>query len=211
MGETRRIVMFNRVTADGYFAGPDGNLDWVVPDDEIDKAGAQATSGFDTVLFGRRTYQQFESFWPHALEDAATAADPHSARRRSPELRAMATMLNEATKLVFSRTLKSVTWKNSRLSRELEPREIEAMKNQPGKDIIVFGSGSVVSQLTQHGLIDEYQFVVHPVVIGSGKTMFDGVKAPVRLKLAGARTFQNGNVVLRYAREQASNAAVGRI
>ena len=85
MGATRRIMTFNRVTADGYFAGADGNLDWVVPDDEIDKAGAQATSRFDTVLFGRRTYQQFEAFWPHALDDSATAPDPHAARRRSPE------------------------------------------------------------------------------------------------------------------------------
>jgi dihydrofolate reductase len=200
MAETRRIVMFNRVTADGYFAGPDGNLDWVVPDDEIDKAGAQATSGFDTVLFGRRTYQQFESFWPHALDDASTAADPHSARRRSPEIRAMATMLNEATKLVFSRTLKSVAWKNSRLIPELEPREIEVLKKRPGKDMIVFGSGSVVSQLTQHGLIDEYQFVVTPILLGSGRPLISNVPKASKLDLLEARPQRSGNVVLRYAR-----------
>jgi dihydrofolate reductase len=200
MGETRRIVMFNRVTADGYFAGPEGNLDWVVPDDEIDKAGAGAISRFDTVLFGRRTYQQFESFWPHALDDSATAADPHSARRRSPELRAMATMLNEATKLVFSRTLKSVTWKNSRLIHELEPDEIEAMKKQPGKDMIVFGSGSIVSTLTQHGLIDEYQFVVTPVLLGGGRSLIIGVPKASRLDLQEAKPYRSGNVMLRYAR-----------
>src|SRR5438093_1266327 len=200
MGATRRIMTFNRVTADGYFAGADGNLDWVVPDDEIDKAGAQATSRFDTVLFGRRTYQQFEAFWPHALDDSATAPDPHAARRRSPEIRAMAAMLNEATKLVFSRTLKAVTWKNSRLVHELEPREIEAMKNQPGKDMIILGSGSVVSKLTEHGLIDEYQFIVSPVLLGNGRSLLSGVSKPSRLDLLEVKPHRSGNVVLRYAR-----------
>jgi dihydrofolate reductase len=80
----------------------------------------------------------------------------------------MAVMLNEATKLVFSRTLKEVTWSNSDLRREFDAHEIEALKDQPGKDIMVFDSGSLVSQLTQHGLIDEYQFVVMPVLIGGG-------------------------------------------
>ena len=112
----------------------------------------------------------------------------------------MATMLNEATKLVFSRTLKSVTWKNSRLVRELEPREIEAMKKQPGKDMIVFGSGSVVSQLTQHGLIDEYQFVVTPVLLGSGRSLISGVPTASKIDLLEARPQRSGNVMLRYAR-----------
>src|SRR2546425_596150 len=75
----RRIVMFNRVTADGYFAGPDGNLDWVVPDDAIDIAGVEAMPGADTMLFGRRTYELFEGFWPHALDDSPNAPDPHRA------------------------------------------------------------------------------------------------------------------------------------
>ena len=168
MGQMRRIVMFNRVTTDGFFAAPDGNLDWVVPDDEVDKAGASAIPNFDTILLGRRTYEIFERFWPHAVEDSSTAADPHDAGRRSPEIRAMGVMLNEMTKVVFSKTLKAATWTNSRLLREVEPGEIEAMKKQPGKDMIVFGSGSLVSQLTQHGLIDEYQLVVCPILNGDG-------------------------------------------
>jgi hypothetical protein len=83
----------------------------------------------------------------------------------------MAVMLSEATKLVFSRTLKELTWKNSYLLDEFDPREVEAMKRQPGKDMLVFGSGSIVSQLTRHGLIDEYQFVVNPVLLGSGRSL----------------------------------------
>ncbi len=196
----RRIVMFNRMTADGYFAGPDGNLDWVVPDEELDRAAVEGMPCIDTILFGRRTYELFAGFWPHAVEDSATAPDPHGAGRRSREIRAMAIWLNETTKLVFSRTLKDVTWRNSRLLHELDPREIEAMKRQPGKDMIVFGSGSIVSQLTQHGLIDEYQFVVSPILLGSGRPLVSGLSTSLRLDLVEVKNYQSGNVMLRYAR-----------
>lgn len=196
----RRIVMFNRVTPDGSFAAPDGSLDWVVPEDELDKAGAQASPGFDTILFGRRTYEMFERFWPHALDDSATASDPHRAGRRSPEMRAMATMLNEANKVVFSRTLERATWKNSRLVRELDPREIEAMKAQPGKDMIIFGSGSIVSWLTEHALIDEYQFVVSPLLLGGGQPLFRDMSRRLKLQLCETKAYPSGNVMLRYAR-----------
>lgn len=196
----RRIVTFNRVSADGYFAGPDGNLAWVVPDEDLDKLGAEGIAGVDTILFGRRTYELFAGFWPHALDDSPTAPDPHGAGRRSPAMRAMAIWLNEATKLVFSRTLKDVTWSNSRLLHELDPREIESLKRQPGKDIIVFGSGSIVSQLTPHGLIDEYQFVVSPILLGSGRPLLSGVPKSLRLDLLEAKEYQSGNVMLRYAR-----------
>jgi dihydrofolate reductase len=202
MGPVRRIIMFNRVTADGYFAAPDGNLNWVVPDDTLDSAGVEAIPSVDTILFGRRTYEMFERFWPHALDDSSTAADPHAAGRRSPAMRAMAIWINEASKLVFSRTLKDVTWNNSRLLHELDPREIEAMKRQPGRNMIVFGSGSLVSQLTQHGLIDEYQFVVSPILLGSGRPLFSGGSKSSALDLIEVNKYQSGNVMLRYARAE---------
>jgi dihydrofolate reductase len=200
MGPTRRIVMFNWVTADGYFAGPDGNLEWVVPDDEQAKAAAEGIPDFDTALFGRRTYELFEGFWRHAVDDSPTAPDPHRSGQRSREHRAIAIWLNEMTKLVFSRTLKDVTWRNSRVLHELDPRQIETMKSQPGKDMIVFGSGSIVSQLTQHGLIDEYQFVVCPILLGSGRPLLTGVPTHSRLDLLEAKQYQSGDVMLRYAR-----------
>jgi dihydrofolate reductase len=209
----RRIVTFNRVTADGYFAGPDGKLDWVVPDEELDalvskRIDAQGESGGslpapDTVLFGRKTYDMFASFWPHVLDDPEKAPDPHNPARRSPAMRAMATWLNEATKVVFSKTLKDATWKNTRVLRQLEPREIEDMKRGAGKDMIVFGSGSVASQLAQHGLVDEYQFVVCPVVLGGGRTLLGGVPKASKVNLLEARPFPSGNVMLRYVRAAA--------
>lgn len=200
MRPARRIVIFNWVTADGYFAGLDGNLEWVVPDEEQARAAAEGIPGFDTVLFGRRTYELFEGFWRHAVGDSPTAPDPHRPGRRSREHRAMAIWLNEMTKLVFSRTLKGVTWRNSRVLHELDPREIETMKRQPGKDMIVLGSGSIVSQLTQHDLIDEYQFVVCPILLGSGRPLLSGVSKSSRLDLLEAKQYQSGDVMLRYAR-----------
>jgi len=197
----RRIVMFNRVTLEGYFAAADGSLDWVVQDEEIDKSGAGAVSQFDTVLFGRRTYELFEKFWPHALDDSMTAQDPHRPARRSAEMRAMAVMLNDAQKLVFSRTLREATWKNSRLIREFDAREIESLKGQAGKDMIIFGSGAIVSQLTAHRLIDEYQFVVSPMLLGGGRPLLTGISNQMRLNLQESKAYKSGNVMIRYARQ----------
>lgn len=195
----RRIVMFNRVSAEGYFAAEDGGLGWVVPEPELDRAAADNLGGTGTLLFGRRTYEMFESFWPHAADASGTAADPH-APGRSPEMRAMAEWINAATKLVFSRTRKEVTWRNSRLLSELDPGEIEALKSGPGGDIMIFGSGSIVSQLTAHGLIDEYQLVVSPLLLGSGRPVVSGVPKSLKLELVEAKAFPSGNVRLRYAR-----------
>jgi len=112
----------------------------------------------------------------------------------------MAVMLNETPKLVFSRTLHTVTWKNSRVLPDLAPREIEAMKRQSGRDMIILGSGSIVSQLTQHGLIDEYQLVVSPILLGSGRPLLSGVPEPSRLALRETKVYPSGNIMLRYVR-----------
>jgi dihydrofolate reductase len=185
------------VTADGSFATSDGKLDWVVPDEEITKGGAQNLKATDTILLGRKTYDMFEGFWPNAVADSG-AASPHGGGQLSADQRAMGIWINDATKLVFSRTRKDVQWKNSRLVRELDPRQIEAMKREPGKDIMIFGSGSIVSQLTEHGLIDEYQFVVSPTLLGGGRSLICGVSKRVKLKLLEAKEYPSGSVVLRY-------------
>jgi len=201
MKSARRIVTFDWVTANGYFAGPDGNLDWVVPDEEQAKSAAVSISGFDTILFGRRTYEIFEAFWGNVVvDDSGTVPDPHRPERRSLEHGAVAIAFNRMTKLVFSRTMKDVSWMNSRLVRELDPREIETMKNQPGKDMIIFGSGSIVSQLTQHALIDEYQFALCPIFLGKGQLLLTGVSKHLRLRLLEAKVLPSGDVMLRYAR-----------
>lgn len=195
----RRLNAFNRVSADGYFAVPDGSQNWTIPDDEIDQSALKSMPGGDTILFGRKTYEQFESFWPHALDDRKTAQDPHDPQRRTPAIREMAKWINDATKVVFSRTRKEVTWKNSRLIHEFDPREVEALKKQPGKDMIIFGSGTIVSLLTRYGLIDEYSFIVGPVFLAGGRPLISGLPKNVALDLLEAKGHRSGNVVLRYA------------
>jgi dihydrofolate reductase len=176
-------------------------LDWVVPDEEQAKMAAAEVSGFDTVLFGRRTYEIFEAFWAHAVVDkSGTIPDPHHPGRRSAEHGAIAIALNNMTKLVFSRSLQNLGWKDSHLRRQLDPREIKAMKGQPGKDFIIFGSGSIVSQLTQEGLIDEYQLVVCPVLLGGGRPWLNEVSKRSRLDLLDAKRLRSGDVMLRYTR-----------
>ena len=193
----RRIVMFNQVSADGFFSDPEGGLDWVVSDPEIHARAVAGMPDTDTILFGRHTYQQFASFWPHALENLQSQG-PHGANKRDPAFAAMAHWLNDTKKLVFSSTLKDATWHNSEVVPDLDAKAIARLKKQPGKDLLIFGSGAVVSQLSEHGLIDEYRFVVCPVLLGVGRTLLRDLSRRVRLQLVEAQPFRTGNVMLTY-------------
>ena len=199
MGPMRRIVMFNRVTTDGYFSAADGKLDWAVPEEELEKGAAGNLPGADTILFGRKTYELFESFWPNVLQDSPTAPDPHARDESLRNCVPWRAWIQRGDEAGFLQTLKEVTWKNSRLIHEFDPHEMEAIKKQPGQDMMVFGSGSIVSQLAQHGLIDEYQFVVTPILLGSGRSMLGDMPTRVKLDLMEAKKFTAGNVMLRYA------------
>lgn len=195
----RRIVAFDNVSADGYFAAADGSLGWVVPEPAIDDAAASGSPTEGVMLFGRKTYEMFESFWPQALEDARTAPDPHVPGRRTPALRRMAEWINQARKLVFSRARKDFPWTNSHLLGAFEPAKVEALKGEPGGDVYAFGSGTILSLLTAHGLVDEYQLVVSPRLLGAGKNLLRGVPQPRSLELLEAKSFPSGVVLLRYA------------
>jgi dihydrofolate reductase len=201
----RRIVTFNNVSADGYYADRKGTLDWVVQDDALNRdaaAASSASAGTGTILFGRRTYEFFEGFWRQFDDDrSASVPNPHAHGHSSDALRAMANFINDATKIVFSKTLDDVTWRNTHRLFELDPPEIAAINNESGTDIMVFGSGSIVSQLTAHGLIDEYRFVVNPTLIGGGRTLLGDVSTRVRLTLLEAKAYPTGNVMLRYERQ----------
>ena len=194
----RRIVVFNRVSADGYFAKPDGDLSWFVPDEAIDRAGADQMPHFDAMLFGRRTYEMFEHFWP-TVQGAQPAPDPHDPNRKTETIAAMAAWINRTQKLLISKTRAQLSWQNSHLLGEFRAEKLQELKAQPGKDIIVFGSGSIVSQLSAHGLVDEYQFIVSPLLLGSGKAVVSGVEGTRPLELLEAKAYDSGNVVLRYA------------
>jgi dihydrofolate reductase len=183
----RKLVAFNHVTLDGYFAGMNGDISWANRDNndaEWNAFVADNAKGGDPLLFGRITYELMVRYWP---TPHASANDPIVAER-----------MNNLPKVVFSRTLDKASWNNTRLVKGGLAAEIRKMKKEPGKDMAILGSGSIVSQLAQEGLIDEYQIVVNPVVLGEGRTMFDGIKEKLTLKLTKTRTFGNGNVMLYY-------------
>jgi dihydrofolate reductase len=183
----RKLVVFNQVTLDGYFVDMNGDMSWAHKDKqdaEWSAFVADNAKGGGLLLFGRITYELMTSYWPTPY---AMKNDPIVAER-----------MNNLPKVVFSRTLDKPSWNNTKLVKDGMAAEIRKMKKEPGKDMAVLGSGSVVSQLAQEDLIDEYQIVVNPVVLGKGRTMFDGIKEKLTLKLTKTRTFGNGNVLLCY-------------
>ena len=179
----RKLKVFNMISVDGFFAGKDGNIDWHTVDDAFNKYALEVISGIDTILFGRVTYQLFESYWPTADDDQE-----------------IADFINHARKVVFSKTLKKVDWEGAELFNEIDPDVFKKWKAQPGKDMIIYGSGTLVSELTNLGLIDEYHFMVSPVVLGTGKPIFKDLDMSLKLRLLETREFKsNGNVLLSYA------------
>jgi dihydrofolate reductase len=182
----RKVIVFNRVSIDGFYAGPNGEIDWFVPDPLVDKAVHEKMLP-DTLLLGRLTYQMFASYWPNV------AADVNAAQGA----RVMANELDQMIKVVFSSTLTEVTWKNSRLVNADVTGEVGRMKAGEGADIAIFGSGSIVRQLSGQGLVDEYLILVTPVILGSGKLMFKDINT-YKLDLLAATAFPSENVLLHY-------------
>lgn len=180
----RKIIVSNYITIDGFFAGPNGELDWFVWDDEMAKFSIDQLKTMDTILLGRVTYQLFADYWPTP-----------AAYRENPII---APVMNDLPKIVFSRTLDRVEWNNSRLVKDNIAEEIAQLKQQPGKDMVIFGSGSIVSAFAKLGMIDVYRLIVNPVVLGRGKLLFKGLDDNLKLKLLDAKAFSNGNVLLCY-------------
>jgi dihydrofolate reductase len=190
----RKIVVFNRISMDGLFAGPNGEThDWFIHDPGVDKFVHELIDP-DTALFGRATYQLFEGYWPKKATDPKAAKDEKK----------IADELNTMTKLVASSTLKKLTWENSVLIKGDLIDEVKKIKQGGGRDIVIFGSGSIVQQLTAERLIDEYVIVITPVVLGSGKTFFHDVKK-LNLKVLKVKEFDTGNVLIHFAPHKIEN------
>ncbi len=136
------------------------------------------------LLFGRVTYEMMAGFWPSPM---ALENDP-----------VVANGMNEAEKIVFSRTMKKADWNGTRVVKGDIAEEVRELKAASGKSMTILGSGSVVTQLAEAGLVDEYQFLIAPVAIGEGTPLFQGVSHPVGLKLTSARPFKDGSVLLCY-------------
>jgi len=183
----RKLSVFNHVTLDGFFTDANSDMSFAHrpgPDPEWDAFVEGNAGGGGILLFGRKTYDMMAGFWPTPM-----------AAQTMP---AVAERMNNLPKMVFSRTLRQAAWNNTTLLTGDLAAEVRALKEEPGEDMVILGSGSIVSQLTALRLIDAYQFVVDPVVLGRGRTMFDTVTDKVSLRLTGSRAFGNGNVLLSY-------------
>ena len=177
-----RLCMFNLVSLDGFFAGPEGEIDWFQTDEEFDQFAIEHTGQARHLLFGRVTYELMASYWP---TDEAAANEPEIAR-----------LMNTLPKTVFSRTLREVTWENTRLLRDAAV-EVARLKRETDGDLFLFGSADLAATLTEAGLFDEYRLIVNPVVLGRGKPLFKGDRL-LQLRLLGERRFNNGNLLLTY-------------
>jgi len=180
----RKITAFTFMSVDGFFAGPHGEIDWfkvIKKDDEYDTFTREQSKSGGDLIFGHTTYEMMKSYWPtpDALKD-----DPD-----------MAEVVNNSPKIVFSKALQSVEdgphWKNITLFHNIKSEEIVKLKERKGKDITILGSGTIVQQLANLGLLDGYSFVIVPVILGTGKYFFKDVNR-MNLKILEARSFKNG-------------------
>jgi dihydrofolate reductase len=159
----------------------------MIADEELHEHYNELLSNSDILLYGRITYQLMENYWPSVVKNP-TGNNP---------MDEFAVLIDNISKIVFSRTLKNVDWKNTKLKKEVIKEEVLELKQREGKNILV-GSPSLIVALTQFGLIDEYQICVHPVVLGSGLPLFKNVEERLNLKLLKTKTFDCGAVTLYY-------------
>ncbi|MEO8692358.1 MAG: dihydrofolate reductase family protein [Acidimicrobiales bacterium] len=185
----RKLDVFNQISLDGYFTDTHGDMSWAHregdrPDPEWDEFGNQNASGGGVLLFGRVTYELMAGFWP---TPAAFEVQPVIAKQ-----------MNALPKIVFSHTLDKVTWENTTLISNGIEDEVRRLKAEDGPDMVIMGSGTIVAQMARADLIDSYQFVVVPIVLGAGRTLFEGIEDRFEMERTNTRAFANGNVVVTY-------------
>jgi len=180
----RKVILFNMITLDGFFSGPNGEIDWHNVDQEFNEFAIEQLSTAGGLIFGRVTYEVMASYWPTPL---AIEDDP-----------VVAGKMNSIPKFVFSRSLRSADWENTRLIHRDAAGEILNLKQQPGGDLFIFGSANLAASLTRQGLIDEYRLMLNPVVLGDGRPLFDELDERLSLRLIKTKVFASGNVLLTY-------------
>ncbi|HEU5292089.1 MAG TPA: dihydrofolate reductase family protein [Cyclobacteriaceae bacterium] len=179
-----KLSVFNFISLDGYYKDANNSTDWHQhggkEEGEFSEQGAQSGS---ILLFGRVTYEMMESFWPTpmAYEMFAKVADG----------------MNKSEKIVFSKKKKKADWTNTKIINSNIVEEVKKLKKGK-KHMTILGSGSIVTQLAEEGLIDTYMFMVDPIAIGKGTSIFKGLKRQLNLKLISSRPFKSGVVLNQY-------------
>jgi dihydrofolate reductase len=187
-----KIIAALVVSVDGFIEGPNGELDWVDTwEDPFD-----LLPQIDRCILGRRMYPGYEQYWGAILANPQGVL-PFTGKVASKGEIAYAHFAEKTPHIVLSRTLDNVTWKNTRIVRDLE--EIRRMKQQPGKDMHAVGGATLIGSLMNQGLIDELRLVVHPIILGGGKALFKDVKERHALRFLGAKPLESGLVRLTYS------------
>lgn len=182
-----KLITFTFISLDGYFKGPKDDISWHNHDAEGSEYAVEMLATGSTLLFGRVTYELMSRYWP---TPEATKSDP-----------ILAAGMNKADKIVFSTTLEKADWNHTRIVKDNMEAEIRKLKQLSGMTMTLLGSGSVLTQLAQQNLIDEYQILVNPLALGEGTSIFKGISRRLNLKLTNARVFKNGNTLLYYQHE----------
>lgn len=183
----RKISAFLFITLNGYFKGPGENIGWHLHGEEGNEFSEKQLEANNILLFGRKTYELMSSFW--------------SSKMAYDSMQKIAERMNQSEKLVLSNRLVKANWQNTQIISGNGIDKIRKLKQSTGKNITILGSGSVVSDLTEAGLIDEYEFLIDPIAIGSGTTIFENLRTEMSLTLIESRVFKNsGSVLLKYHR-----------
>ncbi len=182
----RKVILFNMVSLDGYFEGPQGELDWHKVDGEFNEFAVEQLDAAGALLFGRVTYQLMAGYWPTPI---AAQNDP-----------AVAEKMNRISKIVFSKTLDKAEWENTRLVNSDAVAEIVKLKKHEGKHLFLLGSSYLATDLAVKGLIDEYRIMVNPIFLGDGVPLLKGLPGRVKLNWMKTKVFHSGNVLLYYSR-----------
>lgn len=174
----RKVIVSMMVSLDGFIEAPEHDINWHIWDEEMGSYMTDFMQQTDTFLYGRVSYELMLQCWPDA---------------KGP----FADRMNETRKIVFSRTLSSVSWNATLINDDIHDK-IRELKQQPGKDMVLFAGADILSTFIRYDLVDEYRLMVNPVVLGRGTPYFKNVSAQLKLKLTGSRSFSNGNVLLCY-------------
>ncbi len=187
----RNVSLLMHVSLDGFVGGPNGEMDWICHDEAIFEDVTKLFESVDTALYGRTTYHMMENYWP------AVPSNPASTKRDIQH----AEWVERINKIVFSTTLERADWNNTRLIRDHVAEEIARLKQQPGKELMIFGSPRLTHSFLELGLIDAFHLYINPVVLGAGIPLFRNVREKTELELLHSRPFASGVVSLHYRKK----------
>ncbi len=178
----RKLTSFTFITLNGFYKGLNEDTSWHIHGGEAAEFSRKSSGSGNVLLFGRKTYEMMYSFWPSPM-----------AAQHFPEV---AVNMNKAEKIVVSQTLTSASWNNSSVLKGDLVTEITKLKSTPGNDITILGSGSIITQLSDAGLIDTYQLMIDPIILKEGVNIFNGIKNNVSIQLKDVTVLKNDGVML---------------